>query len=94
VKHLQTVAPLEGKRSSDRSWITQLQLLRMDINALGGNHSSKPMSIAQVAQHYCETELGAESKKTALTKSIYLRHLNEVILPKWGSLLLNQVVPI
>ena len=64
--------------------------LRLEINAITACSASKH-TVAELATHYCETELGGECSKTALTRKVYLYHLKEVILPAWGDFQLHQV---
>lgn len=63
--------------------------LKLDINALV---SAVPVShaVAELIAHFKGTELVSE-KHTARTLSVYLYHLDKVLLPRWGSYRLQDV---
>lgn len=70
----------------------EVDALRLDINAessaIGGG---KKMSVQQLADHYRLIELSDEASRTHRTKEVYKQHLDQHILPRWGSTCLGDV---
>ena len=60
-----------------------LEALRLDINA--ESVSSSPLTVRELAEHYIEKELGEACGKTTKTCETYAQHLNDYIVPRWGS---------
>jgi integrase len=60
-----------------------LEALRLDINAESVSASS--LTVGELAKHYIEKELGEACGKTAKTCETYIQHLNDYIIPRWGS---------
>jgi integrase len=65
--------------------------LRLDINTEVSSFSRSPVTVDEAIAHYCEVELGPKNDKTALTKKVYLHHLNRVVSPRWGMYRLRDV---
>ena len=57
--------------------------LRLDINAEAV--STSPLTIRELAEHYKEKELGQGCEKTVKTRETYTQHLEDYIVPRWGS---------
>jgi integrase len=60
----------------------EVDSLRLDINAQVV--STSLMTVAEVAQHYREIELGEGCGKTKRTRETYRQHLADYIVPRWG----------
>jgi integrase len=82
------VSELRTKAAAQKA----IEGLKLDINALV---SAVPVShtVAELIAHFKEAELVSE-KHTARTLSVYLYHLNKVLLPRWGSYRLQDVRPV
>jgi len=60
-----------------------VEALRWDINA--ESVSVFPLTIAELAEHYKTKELGEAGGKTAKTCETYAQHIDDYIIPRWGS---------
>lgn len=66
-----------------------LDLFRLTANA--DRVAKGKLIVAQLIEHYKSTELGTNSGKTTRTKQVYEHQLTNVISPRWGSVLLENV---
>jgi integrase len=66
--------------------------LRRDINMANVRSKGKPITLSQLADHYSQRELAANSRwKTHSTKLGYRGYLRKWIIPRWGGYRLTQV---
>lgn len=57
--------------------------LRLDINA--EVVSTSLLTVRELAEHYMEKELGEGCGKTVKTRETYAQHIDDYIVPRWGS---------
>lgn len=57
--------------------------LKLDINAEAV--STSPMVLRELVGHYKDKELCEDSEKTARTRETYRQHLDDYIVPRWGT---------
>jgi integrase len=60
-------------------------------NAPSAPSGDSHLTVAGLAEHYSERELGEKSDKTMKVRKVYLYILNSYILPRWGKFLLSEV---
>jgi integrase len=60
-------------------------------NAPSAPSGDSHLTVAGLAEHYSERELGEKSDKTMKVRKAYLYILNSYILPRWGKFLLSEV---
>jgi integrase len=59
--------------------------LRRDINIANVRGKGKPVTLSQLADHYCQRELAPNNRwKTHSTKLGYRGYLRKWIIPRWG----------
>jgi integrase len=72
------------------SALKQLAVLGIDVN------SEQPikvvtLTLAKLVEHYRESELTENCRKTARTIEVYEQQIRQYILPKWGSAEIGQI---
>ena len=66
--------------------------LRRDINLANVRCKGKPITLSQLADHYCQRELAPSNRwKTHSTKMGYRGYLRKWIIPRWGGYTLNSI---
>ena len=66
--------------------------LRRDINMANVRGKGKPVTLSQLADHYCQRELTSNNRwKTHSTKLGYRGYLRKWIIPRWGGHPLTHV---
>jgi len=66
--------------------------LHLDINFWDARLKGKPLTIAELAEHYRQRELKPDTVwKTYSTKLTYEGYLSKWILPRWGNYLLTRI---
>jgi len=66
--------------------------LHLDINFWDPRLKGKPLTIAELAEHYRQRELKPDTVwKTYSTKLTYEGYLSKWILPRWGNYLLTRI---
>ncbi len=66
--------------------------LRRDINLSNAVGKGKPVTLSQLADHYCQRELAPNNKwKMHSTKLGYRGYLRGWIIPRWGSYTLMRI---
>jgi len=66
--------------------------LHLDINFWDARLKGKPLTIAELADHYRQRELKPDTVwKTYSTKLTYEGYLSKWILPRWGNYLLTRI---
>ena len=66
--------------------------LHLDINFWDARLKGKPLTIAELAEHYRQRELKPDTVwKTYSTKLTYEGYLTKWILPRWGNYLLTRI---
>jgi len=69
----------------------QVEGLRLDINRTSTSGTNEALTIEQLVEHYKLIELAEDSDKSARTKDVYRQHLNDFILPMWGSKHIGEI---
>jgi len=66
--------------------------LRRDINMANVRSKGRPVSLSQLADHYCQRELASSNRwKTHSTKMGYRGYLRKWIIPRWGRYTLGGI---
>ena len=70
----------------------RIAALHLDINFWDARLKGKPLTIAELAEHYRQRELKPDTVwKTYSTKLTYEGYLSKWILPRWGNYLLTRI---
>jgi hypothetical protein len=60
--------------------------LRRDININDARLRAKPLTLAELVEHYCQRELATDNEwKTLSTRTTYEGYLRKWIVPRWGT---------
>jgi len=66
--------------------------LRRDVNLANVRCKGKPVTLSQLADHYCQLELASSNRwKTHSTKMGYRGYLRKWIIPRWGGYTLFSI---
>jgi diketogulonate reductase-like aldo/keto reductase len=66
--------------------------LRRDININDARLRAKPLTLAELVEHYRQRELATENEwKTLSTRTTYEGYLRKWIVPRWGATNLNAI---
>ena len=85
------VGPVDPFRDGD-SVMRATTALRRDINMANAGGKGKPITLSQLADHYCLRELAPNNRlKTHFTKLDYRGDLRKWIVPRWGGYTLARI---
>ncbi len=91
-KHRRIVIRSLDTLRDESAALKAIAALRRDININDARLRAKPLTLAELVEHYRQRELATENEwKTLSTRTTYEGYLRKWIVPRWGTTNLSGV---
>jgi hypothetical protein len=91
-KHRRIVIGTLDTLRDESAALKAIAALRREININDARLRAKPLTLAELVEHYRQRELATENEwKTLSTRTTYEGYLRKWIVPRWGTTHLNAI---